>query len=97
MRVKPIEAMTYFSNSLRDQEDNSEPKSKSKRGVEDINPSFKYYMDTCQPIKPQVIFTGHGPYHFSSSTFDPNGFLFPIPYRPMPPRGPFTGRLDRLA
>ena len=102
MQVMPIEAMIYMGNRLPHHEDDNGEKTEGqkRKGLEDINPSFKYYMETCRP-NPMPTFTGHWPtyykeYNNPSPLFDPNGMLFPLTCVPTP-NGPTPGHLNYLA
>jgi hypothetical protein len=101
MQVMPIEAMIYMGNRLPHHEDETntqENKGIVRRGLEDINPSFKYYMSTSTPNpNAQPTFTGHWPTYYKnpSPVFDPNGMLFPMTCVPTP--NPVPGHLNILA
>lgn len=96
MHVMPIEAMIYMGNRLPHHEDEEQIKNKKRKGLEDINPSFKYFMETCRP-NPMPTFTGHWPTYYKnpSPVFDPNGMLFPMTCVPTP--NPVPGHLNILA
>ena len=94
MKVMPVTSYVYTGMFKQPDQEQIIEQSKKDKPM-DINPSFKYYMTTCQPIKPQISFTGHWPTYYVTLD-DPNSMMFPLTKLPKPDTLK-TGLLNYLA
>ena len=99
MRVLPIESMIHFGSRKNKKEDDGSSTEQKDISVKDINPSFKYYMTTCQPIKNPIVFKGAWPEKRlnNSPIFDTNGMIFPLTVVPNPDGDKKPGQLNYFA
>jgi hypothetical protein len=87
MRVVPIEAYIFMGGDIP--QPHTLEKYKNKKGSKKELNSFEYYMNNCQPIRPQTTFVG--------DACGTENTIFPLTVIPEKDEKQLPGRLNILA